>query len=164
MTRTISGAVLALVLGLSSLLVSPSATALPTRETTVTAKASVPLKPALRAVLRKVNAARARHDLKPLQVRACMVSKFAHPWAGHLASTEELVHQDLSPIFKQCPGFTRVGENIASGFASADAVMKAWMASPGHRRNILRPGYTRIGLGLATSEAGTRYWVQDFGG
>lgn len=52
------------------------------------------------------------------------------------------------------------GENIAYGQRDAQAVMTAWMNSPGHRANILNCRFTRIGLGLA----GTRnYWVQDFG-
>ncbi|GLZ53290.1 CAP domain-containing protein [Actinomycetospora sp. NBRC 106378] len=52
------------------------------------------------------------------------------------------------------------GENIAYGQKDAQAVMTAWMNSPGHRANILNCTFTRIGLGLA----GTRnYWVQDFG-
>ncbi len=33
--------------------------------------------------------------------------------------------------------------------------MKAWLASPGHRRNLLRPGFRRVGLGeLRTSFQG----------
>lgn len=52
------------------------------------------------------------------------------------------------------------GENIAQGQRDAQAVMTAWMNSPGHRANILNCKFTRIGLGLA----GTRnYWVQNFG-
>jgi uncharacterized protein YkwD len=52
------------------------------------------------------------------------------------------------------------GENIAYGQRDAQAVMTAWMNSPGHRANILNCTFTRIGLGVA----GTRnYWVQDFG-
>lgn len=164
MTRTVSGLLLAMVVTLATALVPSPVTALPTQESTVSARDGVTLRPALRRVLHKVNAARARHDLRPLRVRPCLVHEFAQPWARHLADTGQLVHQDLQPILKKCSGLTRAGENIASGFTSAGAVMRAWMASPGHRRNILRRGYRVIGLGLAVSEDGTRYWVQDFGG
>lgn len=52
------------------------------------------------------------------------------------------------------------GENIAYGQKDAQAVMTAWMNSPGHRANILNCKFTRIGVGVA----GTRnYWVQNFG-
>ena len=42
------------------------------------------------------------------------------------------------------------GENLAWGtgpFATARRVVSGWMASPGHRANLLRPGWRRIGLG-----------------
>jgi uncharacterized protein YkwD len=149
-----------LLLVSAALVVTPAATASPAPE----AARAVALKPALQSVLRKVNAARARHDVAPLKVSSCLTGKFAQPWARHMAGTGNLVHQDLGPMLRTCSGFHRVGENIASGYPTAGAVMKAWMNSPGHRRNILRPGFTRIGLGLATSEGGTRFWVQDFGG
>src|SRR3989338_8019215 len=35
--------------------------------------------------------------------------------------------------------YTVVGENLAMGFDSSQAVIQAWMKSPGHRGNILRP-------------------------
>ena len=39
-----------------------------------------------------------------------------------------------------------VGENIAKGQRSVDEVMKGWMASPEHRKNILNPMFTEAGL------------------
>lgn len=54
------------------------------------------------------------------------------------------------------------GENIARGHDSADRVMAAWMSSEGHRDNILRSGYTRIGV-CALEAGGVLYWVQLFG-
>jgi uncharacterized protein YkwD len=53
------------------------------------------------------------------------------------------------------------GENIAFGYATASEVMKVWMGSPGHRRNIVNCGFTAIGVGYA---ADGDHWVQDFGG
>ena len=52
------------------------------------------------------------------------------------------------------------GENIAMGQRSAEQVMKAWMNSDGHRRNILNCGFTTIGVGLDTRGW---YWTQNFG-
>ena len=56
-----------------------------------------------------------------------------------------------------------VGENIAAGFESTGATCRGWMRSPGHRANILRQSFTRIGAGYASgsSEYG-RYYVQVF--
>jgi uncharacterized protein YkwD len=46
------------------------------------------------------------------------------------------------------------------GQRSAEQVMKAWMNSDGHRRNILNCGFTTIGVGLDTRGW---YWTQNFG-
>lgn len=51
------------------------------------------------------------------------------------------------------------GENVAAGYDSAYEVVEGWMNSPGHRRNILNPSFTRIGVAAATSADGTLYWT-----
>lgn len=53
-------------------------------------------------------------------------------------------------------------ENIAYGYRTAAAVMKGWMNSSGHRRNILNCSLKAIGVGLAY-RGSTPYWTQDFG-
>jgi uncharacterized protein YkwD len=52
------------------------------------------------------------------------------------------------------------GENIARGQTTATSVMRDWMGSPPHRRNILDCEFTRIGIGYV---AAGHYWTQDFG-
>ena len=61
--------------------------------------------------------------------------------------------------------YSQAAENIAAGQPSPREVMAAWMASPGHRENILDCGLTQIGVGYATSTSSTyaTYWTQDFG-
>ncbi|MFJ6936432.1 CAP domain-containing protein [Streptomyces sp. NPDC101132] len=54
------------------------------------------------------------------------------------------------------------GENIARGQGDADAVMAAWMNSPGHRANILNCEFRTLGVG-AYFAAGGPWWTQDFG-
>lgn len=59
------------------------------------------------------------------------------------------------------------GENIAAGYRTPRDVMAGWMKSTGHCHNILAPGFTQLGVGIATRAAtisravGT--WTQDFG-
>jgi uncharacterized protein YkwD len=55
------------------------------------------------------------------------------------------------------------GENVAQGQSSAAQVVRNWMNSPGHRRNILNPAYTELGTGFAVDRAGRPYFVQVFG-
>ncbi|MFD0884541.1 CAP domain-containing protein, partial [Streptosporangium algeriense] len=53
-------------------------------------------------------------------------------------------------------------ENLARGQRTPAEVVKAWMASAGHRRNIMNCAYTHVGIGRATSPRGRVYWAQDF--
>ncbi|MFI5895288.1 CAP domain-containing protein [Actinoplanes sp. NPDC051513] len=55
------------------------------------------------------------------------------------------------------------GENIAWGYRTATEVMDAWMASPGHRENILNCGAHSIGTGVAYGPNGLAYYTQVFG-
>ncbi len=58
-------------------------------------------------------------------------------------------------------GSSGIGENIAAGYGSAEAVMSGWMNSSGHRANILNCGYRHLGVGYA---AQGNHWTQLFGG
>ena len=55
------------------------------------------------------------------------------------------------------------GENIAWGYPTAQEVMDAWMASPGHRANILNCAMRSIGAGVTYSSDGLPYYTQVFG-
>ena len=55
--------------------------------------------------------------------------------------------------------YRSAGENIAWGQRSPQAVVDAWMNSPGHRANILNASFTEIGVGYAASG---NYWTQMF--
>lgn len=54
-----------------------------------------------------------------------------------------------------------IAENVAFGFTDAAAVMAAWMASDGHRRNILSANVD-LGIGRAYGAHGRAYWTQLF--
>ena len=56
------------------------------------------------------------------------------------------------------------GENIAAGYSDPQAVMNAWLNSPGHRSNILSEYSWEIGVGYYDGSGSYgRYRVQDFG-
>jgi uncharacterized protein YkwD len=63
--------------------------------------------------------------------------------------------------------WSMVGENIASGFRTAAAVVRGWMGSPGHCRNILTPTFLDVGVGVSrrgvAGSGGPGTWTQDFG-
>jgi uncharacterized protein YkwD len=57
--------------------------------------------------------------------------------------------------------FGSAGENVAMGQPTPEAVMQAWMNSPGHRANILGR-FTQVGLAVATTN-NVPYWCAIFG-
>ena len=59
-----------------------------------------------------------------------------------------------------------LGENIAAGQSTAQAVVDDWMQSTGHCQNIMNSGFRVIGIGYAFNQSSTygHYWTQNFGG
>ena len=55
--------------------------------------------------------------------------------------------------------YKSAGENIAEGQQTAQDVVNAWMNSEGHRKNILNPDFTNIGVGF---DSNGNYWSQMF--
>ena len=53
-----------------------------------------------------------------------------------------------------------LGENLAKGQPTETEAIAAWMASEGHRANILG-NYTKMGVGIFSAN-GRMYWVQIF--
>lgn len=61
--------------------------------------------------------------------------------------------------------YQSAGENLAVRFSESADVVHAWMASPSHRANMVKPVYTEIGVGTAEGQfegAPTIYVVQYF--
>lgn len=58
----------------------------------------------------------------------------------------------------------RIGENIAGGYQTPEDVVDGWMHSEGHRKNILHPDFTELGVGYTYEENSQykHYWVQIF--
>lgn len=62
--------------------------------------------------------------------------------------------------------YAYAGENLAVRFNNSEDVVRAWMASPTHRANIIKPQYTEIGVGVAEGTykgAPATFVVQYFG-
>lgn len=108
------------------------------------------LSPGERQLLVAVNEVRAAHKLRPLRVDATLV-RAARAYSATLIRTNVFSHGPLGERLARAGVRGPVyGENLAWGTgerATARGIVRGWMASPGHRANLLRPGWTRIGLG-----------------
>ncbi|WP_392898579.1 CAP domain-containing protein [Streptomyces sp. LN699] len=118
------------------------------------------------AVLTLVNQARAQAGCSPVRANpplAALAGAFSKDMAvrGFFDHTDP----DGNTPWKRADnaGISGLGgENIARGQGDADAVMKAWMNSPGHKANILNCEFRTLGVG-AYFAAGGPWWTQDFG-
>jgi hypothetical protein len=114
-----------------------------------------------------VNKERTRRGLKPLGIDP-KLTKCAQQHSDDQARRRKMSHNGSngsSPsqrVKKSGYNYRSTGENVAYGQRSMEAVMKDWMNSPGHRRNILDPKFTSFGSGVAYSGS-TPYYTQDFG-
>jgi uncharacterized protein YkwD len=59
--------------------------------------------------------------------------------------------------------YAQLAENVALGYPSAETVVEGWMASKGHRANILQRDVEETGIAIARSSAGGLYYCQVFG-
>jgi uncharacterized protein YkwD len=132
-----------------------------------------------RATLCLLNAERAARGLGKLRADA-RLRRAADKHAGDMVARRYFAHESKSGAtfvarIKRT-GWTRsrrswrVGENIGYGSGSLStprAMVRGWMNSAGHRRNILARQFRLIGVGVAngspTGGGGTTY-ATDFGG
>jgi uncharacterized protein YkwD len=79
---------------------------------------------------------------------------FSHTGRGG----SDFVHRDKVAHYPR-----PLAENIAYGYRTGLDVVKAWLASPPHRANLLNCKATTVGVGAVFSASGTSYFTQDFG-
>jgi uncharacterized YkwD family protein len=115
-------------------------------------------------VIELTNNERRKNGLAPLNADASL-SKVAQTKTNDMNTKHYFSH--TSPTYGSPFDMMRdfgvtyrsAGENIAMGQTTAQQVVTAWMNSEGHRKNILSPNYTNIGVGYT---ANGNYWSQMF--
>jgi uncharacterized protein YkwD len=135
--------------------------------TTTTTATTTPAPGVATQILSRVNAERAKAGCKAVVLDARLTAAAA----GHaqdMATNNYFSHTSrdgrtfVDRITAQGYPVPR-SENIAAGQPTVAAVMDAWMASAGHRANIL--DCSAVAMGAASAKGGSYgiYWVQDFG-
>jgi uncharacterized protein (TIGR03000 family) len=119
-----------------------------------------------RSVLQLANAQRAKVGASPLRPDH-QLTQAARGHSANMARQSVLNHTLDGATFDKritATGYQpgEAGENIAEGARTPAEVMQMWMNSEGHRVNILNPRYQEIGIGVASSGSGRRYWTQVF--
>jgi uncharacterized protein YkwD len=135
------------------------------------ATASIAPKRSETALLNQMNELRAQYELPPLTLdphleraaRAHSREMLAANVFDHGAFADRMFQFDVTGAV--------AGENIAWGTGprgSAQGIVLAWLASPEHRANLLRPTFTRIGIGAVQGtfrgDGGTTVLTADFAG
>ena len=105
---------------------------------------------------------RSSHGLKPLLADP-ELERAALRQAGYMAAAGSMKHttgfgRTFSARMKSTEINGAAAENIAQGRMSLDELFDMWMASEGHRRNMLDPRFGRFGLASA-GEGEERYWA-----
>ncbi|HEX2978902.1 MAG TPA: CAP domain-containing protein [Anaerolineaceae bacterium] len=127
-------------------------------------------------LVERVNAERAKAGLPPLK-RVDALDQAARYHAADLGQDNYFEHDTYDGangaawvcatkdrISSFYANWNVYAENIAAGQATPAAVMESWLASSGHRANILRAEVWEIGVGYYTGQGDYGvYWVQDFG-
>ena len=124
-----------------------------------------------RSLLSVVNEVRSNHGLRPLKVDPAL-ARAARSYSATMIRTDVFTHGDMfGRLLQSGARGPMYGENLAWGtgsYATARRVVSGWMASPGHRANLLRPGWNRIGLGALRGNflgyAGAIVVTADFAG
>ncbi|MFC5959577.1 CAP domain-containing protein [Streptomyces pratens] len=120
---------------------------------------------AVARVVELVNAERGKAGCSPVKVNTALTAA-AQKHSEDMAASGSMSHtgsDGSSPddrITRAGYSWSTYGENVAYGYSTPERVMAGWMASPGHKENILNCAFKEIGVGLA--QPGD-YWTQDFG-
>jgi hypothetical protein len=102
-----------------------------------------------------INRERANAGVSALKVAGDLTS-VARGHSGVMADGTDLHHNPK--LGSQVTGWKKVGENVGRG-PSVGSIHDAFMASTGHRRNILDPDWIEVGVGVVVRDG--RIWVTE---
>jgi uncharacterized protein YkwD len=114
------------------------------------------------------NQERKKNDLPAYKLNA-VLNKLARAHSENMVRQEKFDHKldgkDVNDRVKESGYLSnKRGENIAFGEEGSTMamIMKGWMDSEGHRKNILSPDYIEVGVGIALDKDGNIYCTQVF--
>lgn len=116
-------------------------------------------------ILNYVNAYRLKHHLSVLTLNP-IISREAAKHSRDMANKVIPFGHTHFParvkyLYKKIAHCRGAAENVAYYKLNAQKLVEAWIASPGHRRNI-EGNYNLTGVGIAYSKKGWAYYTQMF--
>ncbi|MFB3738104.1 MAG: CAP domain-containing protein [Candidatus Velamenicoccus archaeovorus] len=108
-------------------------------------------------MLSLTNEVREQHRRADLRLNM-RLSRYAKRHSLQMARAGHLFHSDTSVLTRALQPFhwSIGGENVGVG-SSVESLQDAFMASPTHRENILRPSFDHTAIGMV--RVGGRLWV-----
>jgi uncharacterized protein YkwD len=101
------------------------------------------------SILREMNRVRAQHGLGALRIDNHL-QRAATAHSREMVATNTFSHGAFGSRMLQFAVSGRIaGENLAWGTGprgAARGIVAAWLASPEHRANLLRPSFVRVGV------------------
>lgn len=107
-----------------------------------------------KSVVWRINHEHYKRRLRSIGVSEAL-SNTARAHSYQMAISQNLRHS--ANLSSRVSGWRILGENVAVGYNLYE-IHRAWMASPGHRANILEGRYRTVGVGI-WRDAGGAYWV-----
>lgn len=95
------------------------------------------------------------------------LTRIAHDQAQAMASKDVLDHDVLGHFNTRVApaGAGRAAENIAYGYDGFPKTLDQWINSSGHRKNLLLPGASRVGVAsVKSAKTGRMYWAMVIAG
>ncbi|MBX2828783.1 MAG: CAP domain-containing protein [Flavobacteriaceae bacterium] len=114
-------------------------------------------------VLRLVNEYRTSMGLSTIARDQQYASAYAVEHTKYMIEKSQINHDnfgDRSRALKN-RGAESVGENVAAGYDSAEALVTAWLNSPSHK-SVIEGNYTHSGFGIMQNHRGKYYFTQLF--
>lgn len=93
-----------------------------------------------------------------------IVKSVALSHTDYMLENNEISHDNFfkrSEYLKSNTGAARVSENVAYGYSTAETLVKAWIASDGHRENI-EGDFTNFDISAEQNENGRWYYTNIF--
>ena len=115
-------------------------------------------------VLTLINEHRTNIGLDALQTGSQFSSAYAVDHTNYMIDLSQINHDNYNvrAAALQSTGAQQVGENVAYGYNTAEAVVNAWLNSPSHRDNI-EGNFTHAGFGIKfCGQSNTYYFTQLF--